>query len=376
MKGKIRLYSRIIIVILVISTICTILIINSVEIRTLSIDSDADLGRISSRGSGTQDDPYIIEKRRLGVFKYEVKEKHILLEIQNTTKFFAIKSCKFYGGYICISLKGVENGTASIIQNIFYGGMYLMGDIGFNTGIGIEISNTTGVNISDNLFAKDENEDDLIGYSVLIDNSFDCMILNNTFSIGIVYFRNSGMIDFKDNQYNVDKNIICSECSQINIINNQFTDFSRALQFWSTTIIIFEYNIIQGNNFAGAVWFNDCSDVILRKNEIIKLEFGIIMKQSDNCIITENVIAFCDEFCIKIETNSSNILVFGNSFIDNNLGDFHYHSQAYDSGINNQWHNLVSLNGNYWSDIGSNTTYSIDGSAGSIDLYPLANPVT
>ncbi|MCK4972998.1 MAG: right-handed parallel beta-helix repeat-containing protein, partial [Candidatus Heimdallarchaeota archaeon] len=301
MKGKIRLYSRIITVILVISTICTLLIINSVEIRTLSIDSDADLGRISSRGSGTQDDPYIIEKRRLGVFKYEVKEKYILLEIQNTTKFFVIKNCKFYGGYICISLKGVENGTASIIQNTFYGGMYLMGDIGFNTGIGIEISNTTGVNISDNIFAKDENEDDLIGCSVSIDNSFDCLILNNTFSIGIVYFRNSGNIDFKDNQYNVDKNIICSECSQINIINNQFADFSRALQFWSTTTIIFEYNIIQGKNFAGAVWFNDCSDVILRNNEIIKLEFGIIMKQSDNCIITENVIAFCDEFCIKIE---------------------------------------------------------------------------
>ena len=37
----------------------------------------------------------------------------------------------------------------------------------------------------------------------------------------------------------------------------------------------------------------------------------------------------------------------------------------------NYWYNTSTNVGNYWDDLGDSTTYSIDGSAGSFDPYPL-----
>ena len=46
-------------------------------------------------------------------------------------------------------------------------------------------------------------------------------------------------------------------------------------------------------------------------------------------------------------------------------------SQAYDSGNNNTWYDVVLLEGNYWSDLDSNCTYEIAGQADAMDPYPL-----
>lgn len=61
-----------------------------------------------------------------------------------------------------------------------------------------------------------------------------------------------------------------------------------------------------------------------------------------------------------------NSTIHHNMFIDNNLAGT---SQAKDTAYNNSWYDPITLEGNFWSDLGNKAQYLIDG--GAIDLYPL-----
>ncbi|MCE7747262.1 MAG: hypothetical protein GPJ51_02625 [Candidatus Heimdallarchaeota archaeon] len=61
-----------------------------------------------------------------------------------------------------------------------------------------------------------------------------------------------------------------------------------------------------------------------------------------------------------------NSTIHHNIFIDNNLEGT---SQAKDTAYNNSWYDPITLEGNFWSDLGNKAQYLIDG--GAIDLYPL-----
>jgi len=65
--------------------------------------------------------------------------------------------------------------------------------------------------------------------------------------------------------------------------------------------------------------------------------------------------------------NSDNNVAYHNNFI--NCGALTY---GFDDGTNNFWYNASLQEGNYWSNWVSGT-YAIDGSAGSMDLYPLSS---
>ena len=65
---------------------------------------------------------------------------------------------------------------------------------------------------------------------------------------------------------------------------------------------------------------------------------------------------------------TNNNTVHHNAFVDNNINE---DSQAKDDGEGNLWYEVSSEEGNYWSNIGLNYTYMIDGAANSTDPYPL-----
>jgi hypothetical protein len=50
-------------------------------------------------------------------------------------------------------------------------------------------------------------------------------------------------------------------------------------------------------------------------------------------------------------------------------------SQAKDDGENNLWYDISVNEGNYWSNSKRRKDYSIDGSAGSVDPFPLSSPI-
>jgi len=76
---------------------------------------------------------------------------------------------------------------------------------------------------------------------------------------------------------------------------------------------------------------------------------------------------------LKITHDSHNCIVFHDSFI---IGEEYNSSmsQAYDEGCDNLWYNALKEEGNYWSDLGTDSIYEISESANSTDLYPLDEP--
>ena len=69
-------------------------------------------------------------------------------------------------------------------------------------------------------------------------------------------------------------------------------------------------------------------------------------------------------------------LVLPNNFFNNTGYESHDpYSQGLDDGYDNMWYNPSFLLGNFWNDLGFNSTYEIAGSAGSIDFYSLSSPV-
>jgi len=136
-------------------------------------------------------------------------------------------------------------------------------------------------------------------------------------------------------------------------------------------------NTIQGNifnnnsNYAIRVSSSDGNRFLnnIMTNNLV----GINLGNSHDNTITGNYVSNSEQMGIHIKQSSSNNLVFNNSFIKNN-------PNGIDDSSNNNWDN--SSLGNYWSDYGGvdanddgigDTPYSITGTAGSQDHYPIWN---
>ncbi len=99
--------------------------------------------------------------------------------------------------------------------------------------------------------------------------------------------------------------------------------------------------------------------------------YGIRLHETDFCVITYNLLQGNEGFGVYLRYGSDNNLIHHNTFVDNYLGGT---SQAFDDCLNNTWYDAETSEGNYWSDWSKINSYSINGSAGSEDLYPLDEP--
>lgn len=95
-------------------------------------------------------------------------------------------------------------------------------------------------------------------------------------------------------------------------------------------------------------------------------------------MIVENDISNNKNFGLSIRDSTNNNLVHHNNFINNNNDGI----QARDNGTDNLWN--TNTEGNYWSDRTAPDTdgngivddgYPINGTAGTYDMHPLAEPV-
>ncbi len=111
---------------------------------------------------------------------------------------------------------------------------------------------------------------------------------------------------------------------------------------------------------------------LIQDNIFINTTVAIQIIETINCTINNNQFSLGHDYSIVLSTTATDISVYSNDFIDNNVGGG---TQTIDNGNSNSWYNIVTTSGNFWSDLGTNSTYIIDGTAGSIDLHPLANPI-
>jgi len=100
--------------------------------------------------------------------------------------------------------------------------------------------------------------------------------------------------------------------------------------------------------------------------------WGILFHHSIYCAIINNLLQENEGYGLELIYDSHNNNIHHNAFVDNNLGGT---SQAYDDCNTNYWYDSATQEGNYWSDWSGTGSYSIDGDADSVDLYPLDEPI-
>jgi len=150
-----------------------------------------------------------------------------------------------------------------------------------------------------------------------------------------------------------------------NITNNICSNCFVGISVWSTEALV-QYNNIR-NGLQG-IRASSTSNLDISQNTIENNDYyGIQFHSMDFSSITHNIIRNNGYYAVYLDDTCVNNIIHHNSFISNRLDPG---SQAYDSGTNNIWYDVTTNEGNGWDDLESETTYQIDGSAGSVDLYP------
>ncbi len=219
------------------------------------------------------------------------------------------------------------------------------------------------------------------------------------------YFKNltSGTID--GSQYS---QVILANCSEVTVEGGVFNDISKGVQLGYCTNCTLLNTIASGNSDYGLYVVDsvnctlmnntasnnfegfrlvDSANCTLKDNTAItnladgfnlwnssgctltnntatsNVAHGFSLDNSENCTLTYNSVSSNSECGITLESDCRYSTLYMNRLGDNGL----YNGR--DVGVSNNWDDGVSV-GNYWKDYGGTGTYSISGTAGSVDNYP------
>ena len=211
-------------------------------------------------------------------------------------------------------------------------------------------------------------------------NCNNSIIYNNTCISnywGGIFVLNSSNSTINLNTCNDSDNaegIVTLETANITISENTCANNREGgIACWNSRYITIINNTLIGNRLGvlcgPAYFFNISYNAIeLNRYEGITLIASSDVGPSLNSSFHHNSITNNTLHGVAILSGSYNI-IHHNSFMYNNLLGG---SQGLDSGTSNYWYDQLTLSGNFWSNwlVGN---YSIDGSAGSKDIYPLSS---
>ena len=107
-----------------------------IEHEPITIDSDDDFVALGFNGSGTAEDPYVIQQLKITAVLGSC------ISISDTTVYFIIRYCYLEGGLTSIGIHDITAGTAIITNNTCNGG-----DIWIEHSSYITIANNTCINV-------------------------------------------------------------------------------------------------------------------------------------------------------------------------------------------------------------------------------------
>ncbi|MHA1912340.1 MAG: right-handed parallel beta-helix repeat-containing protein [Candidatus Kariarchaeaceae archaeon] len=230
--------------------------INYTEHEPIVIENDLDLAFYSTRGNGSEIDPYVIERLNITSFS------QTCLSINNISTHFIIENNFFqsFFDYIvffdCISLNDCstpptiqnnlfKNGWAGISIQCMYPSTQIVNNFMFNCTTGIVVEDSNYCHIIANHFS--ENQDGISIYKSIFNNVEQNYFVNNSDGIAIVStdhtIKDNVFIDNYnglDMSYNADDNYITS---------NLFANNSRGINIDSSSSDnFFTFNAFVSNN--------------------------------------------------------------------------------------------------------------------------------
>ena len=312
----------------------------SIQVYTLHgaivIEYDENFTDYGFPGAGTPDDPYRIEN-----YNITVPSDYPILFGGNTSKHFVIQNCLLKSdtniGIYLGKYYNMADGTVNILNNVI-----------FTDNIGIEMNGGRKSHISGNsIFGANGGMAiyDSSGFSTISDN-----VISTVDDIGISLENSSNIT--------VTRNTCLGNWIGISLIN-------------MADAIVTHNNCSE--NEIGIELTSSLNNITISNNILIQnTNTGIDATTTDDSVFANNLFKSNTNYAIRLNTGSDSNIIHHNAFIDNNQGGV----QASDNGAINFWYDATINEGNYWA--WSNGTvvtspYSIDGSASSIDLYPLSS---
>jgi len=303
-----------------------------VDASPMTIDNDADFETYGFPGDGSAGNPYRIEN-----YNITTTDDYCLNFGGYTTKCFIIQNCYLktdtnYAIYLG-KYQILANDTVSIFHNVI---ISTNNDgIRLNGGIGSSIKENHIVAFSGGIEIRESN------FTYVKNNTV-------TSAIGIHTLDSPGVV--------IDKNI-CDKTTEIGIsVEN------------SHGAIITHNNC--SNNADTGILAEHSLNLTISNNYIMNNFFGMRIVGSSGSLINNNLFDTSTLYGLNMSLSVGINKKPHNAFFDNTLGGSTI--QAFDDA-GDLWYDEGLEEGNHWNDWSgaSSSTYSIDGAAGSEDLYPL-----
>ena len=349
----------------------------------IEIESDKDFSKYKLEGTGSADDPFIIENQ---VIENQVKRG---ISISNTKSYFVIRHNQLVGNlYNGIRLNNVQAGTGKIYNNTI---------INHSTG-GIYLNFSDNIDVYDNICIENK-------YGIWVEGSNNCQLTNNHVSLyrpitGPTSLVHRGIFVERSNYIEASNNYFRYLHEGVSILHSDYctiiSNYMDSITKTSISIIYSSNNQILQNTCDDdnqqSIYVSYSDSNTISNNTIYDNYYGVNLYSSNlNTIIynsfqknyigiysssssERNIVKF-NEFinntreAVKLEITSFNN-IHHNSFYFNNLG---FLSQAKDQGLNNTWFDELTLLGNFWNEWTNSTPYPLLGDKNNTDPYPLAS---
>ncbi len=301
-----------------------------VDALPMTIDNDVDFETYGFPGDGSVGDPYRIEN-----YNITTNGDYCLNFGGYTTKHFIIQNCY---------LKTDTN------YAIYFGKYQDMAEDTINVESNIIISTGNDALKIDGAIGGKIQENFLIGFtaSLTLRSNFTYVKDNMCYSeIGIHVLDSYGV--------KLERNA-CNETTGTGIrVEN------------SNEITITHNNC--SNNAGTGITAENSLNLTISNNYLRHNFYGMWISGSSGSLITNNLFDSSTSYGLTMTLSIGTNKIYHNAFYDNNLVGTTV--QALDNS-GEQWFDEVLEEGNFWNDLsGASSSYSIDGSAGSEDPYPL-----
>jgi len=244
----------------------------------LIITTDIELELESSAGTGTKNDPFMLDNLEIDTLAQEG------ILIQDTTKYFLIVNCTVGGNNYDILIDNVAAGTALIRNCTLISGWH---------GVGILNSDNNTV--------------------------MDC-IVNVSPSSGIYIYNASNTLVYDNRIYTCGKGIYVVDSYSVDIFFNEIYDstYDSGILAENSDDVTVQYNICDGGITDG-ITISSCTDAYVGLNNCTdNLQHGVSIEYSEYSLIEKNKFIDCD---LGVYADSVEDLLTYDVYLDNTIND-------------------------------------------------------
>ena len=236
---------------------------------------------------------------------------------------------------------------------------------------GLYIYFATNLTVQDNFFTQNN-----IGIKVEVFDKFiiqdnNCTYNNEGIHVEDMYFSGPNKVLNNNCSYNTNAGIRLFSVDDCEIKNNTLTNNQFGLYLNVDHGNISKNTILDNTLFGIYFYYSDICYVY--ENSVIGNELGIGLYRSYYIFIFHNNVTSSNTYGVHISATTYYSEVYLNNFINNSIL-YPSNSQAFDDGYDSIFYDSDNMLGNYWSDWLSGN-YSIDGSAGTEDIFPQSSPI-